>query len=84
MGEPIERDLGEQPLAALLERLRLVPHDLVAASTEQLTHRMVARACKGRRLTPSAQRKVLRALNAVADSTFGLAELFTYSEPPRD
>jgi len=75
------RDLGEQPLAALLTRLGLKPHDLVAASTAQLTHKMVSRACKGRRLSPHVQQKVLAALNALNPRTgesFTLADLFTY------
>ena len=49
------RDLGVQPLAALMEKHGLKPTDLVGASTEQLTHKRVARACKGRRLTPHVQ-----------------------------
>jgi aspartokinase len=59
-----ERDLGPQPLAALLERHQLRPTDLVQASGEQLTHKMVARALKGRRLTRNTAEKVLRALNS--------------------
>lgn len=73
-----ERDLGAQPIAALLARLGLAPHDLVAASKAQLTHKMVQRACKGRRLTPNVQRKVLDALNACTTESHGFAELFTY------
>lgn len=56
----------------------LKPHDLVAASTEQLTHKMIARACKGRRLTPNAQAKVLAALNLATRKHYALADLFTY------
>lgn len=74
----IERNLGEQPIARLLQEHQLKPHDLVAASTEQITHKMVARACKGRRLTPHIQSKVLRALNRASGATYTLAELFTY------
>ncbi len=59
-----ERDLGPQPLGALLERHQLRPTDLVHASGEQLTHKMVARALKGRRLTRNTAEKVLRALNS--------------------
>ena len=78
MNEPIERDLGEQPLVGLLTAKGLKAHDLVVASTEQITHKMVARACKGRRLTPNAQAKVLRALNAATGRTHTLADLFNY------
>jgi len=73
-----ERELGEQPIARLLATLALSPHDLVAASQEQLTHKMVRRACKGRRLTPHVQQKVLNALNARTEGSYGLADLFDY------
>lgn len=73
-----ERDLGQQPLARLLTELGLKPHDLVAASTEQITHKMVQRGCKGRRLTRNVQGKLLRALNTASANTYVLADLFTY------
>jgi hypothetical protein len=75
-----ERDLGEQPIARLLAALGLSAHDLVAASSEQLTHKMVRRACKGRRLTPKVQLKVLDALNMRAAASYGLADLFDYGD----
>jgi hypothetical protein len=78
MPDPINRDLGEQPIAALLAGLGLKSNDLVAASTEQITHKMVARACKGRRLTPNVQRKILNALNRATGRTYMLADLFNY------
>jgi hypothetical protein len=73
-----ERDLGEQPLARLLTELGLKPHDLVAASTEQITHKMVSRGTKGRRLTRNVQQKLLRALNTASGNTYALPDLFTY------
>ncbi|MEY2785860.1 MAG: hypothetical protein RL277_2072 [Planctomycetota bacterium] len=85
-----ERDLGPQPLAALLERHQLRPTDLVQASGEQLTHKMVARALKGRRLTRNTAEKVLRALLSALRGTesnarpqaqapkLELADLFNY------
>ncbi len=73
-----ERDLGEQPLARLLTELGLKPHDLVAASTEQITHKMVQRGCKGRRLTRNVQGKLLRALNTASANTYVHPDLFTY------
>ncbi|MGH8048309.1 MAG: hypothetical protein ACREKL_13790 [Chthoniobacterales bacterium] len=79
MPDPIERDLGEQPVATLLSSLGLKSHDLVAASTEQITHKMVVRACKGRRLTPNVQRKILNALNRATAGSYTLANLFNYS-----
>ena len=78
-----ERDLGVQPLAALLAKHELGSHDLVRASTEQLTHKMVARAVKGRRLTPKAMKKVLNAVNAAATGTYGFADLFNYTPVKR-
>ena len=77
----MQRDLGEQPLAGLMKELALDAHDLVAASTEQLTHKMVQRACKGRRLTPHVQRKVRNALRAASGRAFELPELFNYGAP---
>ena len=78
MSAELERDLGEQPIAALLRELDLKSHNLVAASTEQITHKMVARACKGRRLTPNVKTKIRNALNKAADKSYTLADLFNY------
>ena len=78
MPDEIERNLGEQPIAALLSAHALKAADLVAASTEHLTHKMVARACKGRWLTPNVQAKVLRALNRASGRQYALGELFNY------
>jgi hypothetical protein len=76
--QDLERNLGEQPLASLLTELGLKSHDLVIASTEQITHKMVQRGCKGRRLTKNVQGKLLRALNTATEKTYVLADLFTY------
>lgn len=80
MSDPadIERDLGEQPLARVMAERGLKAHDLVAASTEQITHKMVARACKGRRLTPNVQAKIVRALNLATGGRYTGGELFNY------
>lgn len=75
----IERDLGPQPLGALLEKHALSKHDLVAASTEQITHKMVNRAVRGRRLTPHVMVKIQNALNRAADGAYRLTDLFTYA-----
>ena len=58
-------DFGPQPLDALMTEMGIENHELVAASTEQLTHKQVQKGRKGRRLTPKVQRKVVAALNAV-------------------
>jgi hypothetical protein len=48
----------------------LKPHDLVTASPVEMTHKMVSRACKGRRLTSNTQSKVLQALNHAAGKNY--------------
>lgn len=73
-----ERNLGRQPIADVMEQLQLKPHDLVEASTDQLTHKMVQRAIKGRRLTPNTQNKVLAALEAASGQKFPPSRLFNY------
>ncbi len=78
-----ERDLGPQPLAGLLAKHGLRAHDLVAASTSQLTHKMVARATKGRRLTPNTMGKVLDALNAASGGAYTNSDAFNYAPPAR-
>jgi len=78
MSRKNERDLGPQPISRILAEHNLKPHNLVAASTQQLTHKMVARACKGRRLTPNTQSKILNALNIAAGKNYSLGDLFNY------
>jgi hypothetical protein len=56
-------DRGVQPLSELLDRWGLSHHDLVDASPEQLTHKQVQRARRGRVLTLAMMQKVTRALN---------------------
>ncbi len=78
-----QRDLGTQPLDSLLSDLAIDNHELVSASTEQLTHKQVQKARKGRRLTKNIQMKVKNALErAVAvrgeARVFALKELFNY------
>ena len=74
----MNNDLGLQPIAALMAQARLKPHDLVAASGEQITHKMIARAVKGRRLTAHVQNKILRAVNNATGNTYLLKDLFNY------
>ena len=78
-----ERNLGPQPLDSLLTELEIDNHDLVEASTEQLTHKQVQKARKGRRLTANLQRKVANALNAACqargrEGNYRPADLFNY------
>ncbi len=79
MNDDIERNLGPQPIAGIMTRLNLKPHDLVAAlPPQQLTHKMVSRACKGRKLTDKSKSKVLNALNLAAKKNYTLSDLFNY------
>ena len=78
MNPSLERNLGEQPLARLMAEHGLKGQNLVAASAEHVTFKMVTRACKGRRLTPHVQDKILRALNRAAAKAYARSDLFTY------
>ena len=70
---------GPQPLDPILTNLNLKNSDLVEASTEQLTHKMVAKGRKGRELTLNVQNKILRALNLVqTKKEYQLSDLFNY------
>ena len=79
MNNAIERDLGPQPLGELLARHELGPRDLVAASTEQITYKMVKRGIRGRRLTPNVMVKIRNALNRATGKQYTIADLFTYT-----
>ncbi len=74
----IERNMGEQPISGIMAEHNLKPHDLVTASTDQITHKMISRACKGRRLTPNVQHKLLKALNLTTGKNYVLSDLFNY------
>lgn len=76
--DKIERNLGEQPIKQIMLKHNLKPHDLVEVSTEQITHRMVARAGNGRRLTQHVQIKVLNALNKASNKAYILKDTFNY------
>ena len=78
MNADIDKNLGEQPISKIMAEKGLKPHDLVAHSDEQLTHKMVTRAIKGRRLTPHVQSKVRNALNNAVGKDYSLKDLFTY------
>ncbi len=79
-GDRVEtNDLGVQPLEALMTQHGLTNHALVAASTEQLSHKVVQKARKGRRLTARAKNKVLEALHsALPELKFAHRDLFNY------
>ena len=72
------RELGVQPLDRLMNELGLENHALVAASTEQLTHKMVSKGRSGRFLSVKVRLKILRAFNKATKSNLTLADLFNY------
>ncbi len=79
-------NLGAQPLDALLTLHDLNHHALVAADvTKGMTHKVVNKARKGRRLTARMQKKVLAALNVCLTAKelpkVTHAELFNYIGP---
>ncbi len=75
----MEKDFGVQPLDNIMTSLALSNADLVLASKEQLTFKMVQKGRKGRKLTPNMQNKILRALQrACPDNHFSLKDVFNY------
>lgn len=73
-----ERELGIQPLDQIMKERGLKNHDLVAASSEGLTHKQVKKGRTGRRLTRNVQDKILAALCVCTKESFDLKALFTY------
>ena len=74
-----ERNVGgEQPIVQLMKVCNLEPKDIVSASTEQLTFKMVSRTCKGRMLTRNTQFKILNALNKASGKNYSLKDLFNH------
>lgn len=63
MNEDNGKNHGLQPVDTLMRLWGLDNHDLVAVSTEQLTHKQVQKARQGRQLTLKLMQKVARALN---------------------
>lgn len=61
--DSLSLNCGNQPLDSLMEQWQLSNHTLVATSTEQLTHKQVQKARKGRRLTLKMMQKITRAFN---------------------
>ena len=78
MNYDIKKDLGEQPIAGIISEKNLKSHDIVNASTEQVTYKMISRAVKGRRLSPKVQNKILRAINILTGNRYSLKDIFNY------
>ncbi|MGH7197248.1 MAG: hypothetical protein ACREH5_00690 [Candidatus Omnitrophota bacterium] len=75
----MENKTAPQPLDTLMTKLGLSNADLVNASTDQLSFKMVQKGRSGRRLTMNCQEKILRALLAVKpDLKVKRRELFRY------
>ncbi len=74
-----DRDMGVQPLDALMNAHEMTNAMLAGHSKEQLTIKEVNKARKGRLLTCNIQSKIVRAMNAaLPESVFMIKDLFTY------
>ena len=78
MSDDLPRDLGTQPIADVMDERCITVRDVVAASTEQITFKMVQRARKGRRLSAHVMAKIQRAVSAAAGQPFSMQDLFNY------
>ena len=74
----IERNLGLQPISKIIEEHNLKPNDIVSASQDQITHKMIKRAVTGRRLHANVKIKILNALNKATGKNYSLNDLFNY------
>lgn len=78
-------EYGAQPLDALMENHGLSNTDVVQAATVPVTHKMLTKARRGRRLSRKVQEKVLESFNAALSRKrvetplcYGFNDLFTY------
>ena len=76
MNEEVTDNTQVQPIADIMTKHNFTPHDLVAAVNQQLTHKMVSRACKGKKLTMKSKLKILKAMNAATEKEYSLSDLF--------
>jgi hypothetical protein len=75
---PDPMDAGPQPLLRIMEEANISNADLVKASSEQLTHKQIQKARKGRKVTLNIQKKILNALVSHTREPFDLDQLFNY------
>lgn len=61
--QELTRNHGDQPLDTLMTRWAVSNHSLVESSEEQLNHKQVQKARKGRQLTLHMMMKITRTLN---------------------
>ncbi|MCC6880977.1 MAG: hypothetical protein WBE58_14685 [Verrucomicrobiales bacterium] len=81
--EHVGLEHGAQPLDALMIELGIENHFLVCSSTDQLTHKVVSKARRGRELTHRAQRKIHAAMERALrqkgiERKLSLSDLFNY------
>ena len=68
------REHGTQPFDSLMTRWGLSNHDLVEVSIDQLNHKQVQKARKGRLLTLHMMQKITSTLNDAIFQRLGKAE----------
>ena len=73
-------DYGAHPLDTMMEQWKLTNHELVEASPEQLTHKQVQKARKGRKMTIPMMQKVMRAFNIAIWTKLNKEEKEAYFE----
>lgn len=74
----MRREFGPQPIDQLLDKLEISNRQLVLASTEQVTHKMVGKARRGRWLSNKVRQKIMRAINKASGENFNSKDLFNY------
>ena len=79
----IQREMGVQPIDAIMTEHDLKNHDVMQMNRGGLTHKNIAKARKGRRLTPKIKVRITEALNAVlkqkgVEKTYVPKDLFNY------
>lgn len=79
----LERNLGTQPIEEVMTTHELKNHDVMQMNRGGLTHKMVQKARKGRRLKPNIKVRITEALNAALrqkgiEAQYALKQLFNY------
>ncbi len=79
----LERNLGTQPIDEVMTTHELKNHDVMQMNRGGLTHKMVQKARKGRRLKPNIKVRITAALNAAlkqrgVEEQYALKQLFNY------
>ena len=77
--EEASRDHGVQPLDSLMNQWKITNHELVEVSSEQLNHKQVQKARKGRQLTLHLMQKLMRALNEAISAKLPKEQLLTFA-----